>query len=158
MHSSNGLANATKSVFRNACTVSIAIDASPERIWALLTTAKDIPRWTSTVTSIHGTIALGQQLNIRVPSSERTFKVKVVSFVAPKSLVWADGHAPMFRGTREYLIEARGEHGSTFTMTETFQGVMLPLIRKTLPDFVPVFTKYAADLRNEAEKTNEGWS
>ena len=36
-------------------------------------------------------------------------------------------------------------------MTEVFSGVMLPMIKKGLPDFRPVFEAYAADLKKAAE-------
>ena len=44
--------------------------------------------------------------------------------------------------------------GTRFTMTETFTGLLLPLIGKSLPDFDPVFTTYAHDLKREAELTS----
>jgi hypothetical protein len=37
-------------------------------------------------------------------------------------------------------------------MHESFAGVMLPMIRGSLPDFAPAFEAYAADLRREAER------
>jgi hypothetical protein len=40
---------------------------------------------------------------------------------------------------------------SRLTMTETFTGLMLPLIAGSLPDFLPVFTRYPADLKRAAE-------
>ena len=145
------MATKTRTTFKQSCTVSIDIDAGPSEVWALLTDAPGFPRWNTTVTSIDGTIALGARLQIKVPISPRTFKVKVTTFDAPNRLVWADGQAPMFRGVRTYVLEPRGG-GTRFTMTETFAGLMLPMIRKTLPDFGPVFDQYAADLKREAEQ------
>jgi len=40
-------------------------------------------------------------------------------------------------------------------MTETFAGIMLPLIGRTLPDFEPVFDQYAADLKTAAEADDQ---
>ena len=34
---------------------------------------------------------------------------------------------------------------------EVFSGVMLPMIKGSLPDFAPSFEAYAADLKREAE-------
>jgi hypothetical protein len=66
-------------------------------------------------------------------------------------MVWQDGMAPMFQGVRTYEL-APMEGGQTrFTMTETFSGVMLPLIARSLPDFAPVFEHYARDLKRAAE-------
>jgi hypothetical protein len=36
-------------------------------------------------------------------------------------------------------------------MTEVFSGLMLPMIKRSLPDFGPSFTTYAADLKGAAE-------
>jgi hypothetical protein len=36
-------------------------------------------------------------------------------------------------------------------MREEFTGIMLPMIKGSLPDFVPVFEAYAADLKRAAE-------
>lgn len=37
-------------------------------------------------------------------------------------------------------------------MQEAFSGAMLPLIRKSLPDFGPAFETFASDLRRAAEE------
>jgi hypothetical protein len=54
-------------------------------------------------------------------------------------------------GLDRHLLELRNG-GTRFTMTETFAGFMLPMIRKTLPDLGPVFDQHAADLKREAEQ------
>jgi hypothetical protein len=36
-------------------------------------------------------------------------------------------------------------------MVEVFRGLMLPMIKGSLPDFGPPFEQYAADLKREAE-------
>ena len=59
----------------------------------------------------------------------------------------------MFLGVRTYLLSPNADGTATrFQMTETFSGLMLPLIARRLPDFVPIFEKYAADLKAESEK------
>ena len=146
----NGIAVQEKSAFRQAVSVAIDIKATPEKIWALLTDAADMPRWNSTVTRIEGRIALGQQLKLRVPISNRTFKVKVDAFEPHTRLVWSDGSA-VFRGERVYSLVPKAGGWTTFAMAEVFTGFMLPLISRSLPDFKPVFEQYAADLKKEAE-------
>src|SRR6185369_9792574 len=79
------------SLFRMECRVSINIRATPERIWRLLTDAEDFPRWNLTVTSIKGSIAQGQKLELRVPISDRTFSPKVTELVPARRMVWRDG-------------------------------------------------------------------
>jgi hypothetical protein len=37
-------------------------------------------------------------------------------------------------------------------MEERFAGLVLPLVKGSLPDFGPVFARFAGDLRTEAER------
>ena len=146
-----GKAEKTRSLFRMSCTVTNRINAPADRIWALLTDAPGMPTWNSTVTSITGAIRAGEKLAIRVPISERTFKVKVTTFEPNRLMVWSDGHAPMFTGVRAYTLTPNDDGTTTFSMEEVFRGVMLPMIKGSLPDFGPVFEQYAADLKGAAE-------
>ncbi|HSO33794.1 MAG TPA: SRPBCC domain-containing protein, partial [Labilithrix sp.] len=127
--------------------------AAPERVWALLTDAADFPRWNSTVSSIKGSIALGEKLELRVPISDRTFSPKVTELVPAARMVWSDGMAPMFKGERTFTLTPRADGSTDFEMVEIFSGVMLPMIKGSLPDFGPVFDRYALDLKTEAEGT-----
>jgi hypothetical protein len=145
--------SATKkaSTFRMECSVRCHIAARPKDVWALLTSAADFPKWNSTVTSIEGDIAKGNKLALRVPASPRTFTPKVTELVPEQRMVWSDGMAPMFRGERTFTVSARADGTTDFEMVEVFTGVMLPMIRGSLPDFGPVFEQYARDLTRAAE-------
>jgi hypothetical protein len=138
----------TESTFRLEYSVSVAIAAPPDAIWRRLTDAKGFPSWNSTVTSIDGEIALGHKLAIQVPLAPgRTFKPKVVAFEPHREMVWADGFAPMFKGRRTFTLAPNADGTTQFTMTEVFTGIMLPMIKGSLPDFGPAFDRYAADLQ-----------
>lgn len=150
--STTGSATKTKSTFRMDCAVSINIQAPPDRIWKLLTTAGDFPRWNSTVKSIEGKIALGETVKLKATiAPERTFTLKVNEFVPNQRLVWSDGMAPMFKGVRTYTLTPQANGSTDFTMVEVFSGIMLPMIAGSLPDFGPSFEQYAADLKRAAE-------
>jgi hypothetical protein len=144
-------ASVEKRALRQTVRVETEIAATPERIWALLTDAAGAPRWNSTVSAIDGEIALGQKLAIRVPISPRTFTPTVTVFDPPKRMIWQDGAAPVFQGRRTFEIEPLATGNSRFVMTETFSGVLIPMIGPSLPDFAPVFAHYAADLKRAAE-------
>ncbi len=136
------------------CSVTCTIRASPGRIWALLTDAQGFPRWNTTVKRVGGTIAAGERLEIEVPSAPgRTFRPRVTALEPDARMVWSDGTAPMFRGVRTYTLAAAPGGATVFTMREVFSGLMLPLVRGSLPDFGPIFETYAADLRREAERS-----
>jgi hypothetical protein len=142
----------TQSTFTMACRVRCTIRASPERIWGLLTDAPGFASWNSTVTRIGGVIGPGQKLVLEVPSAPgRVFKPTVSAFESGRTMTWSDGMAPMFKGVRTFALTPIGDGSTEFSMAERFEGLMLPMIRRSLPDFGPIFEKYAEDLRHAAE-------
>ena len=91
------------------CSISTTVQASADKIWALLTDAAAFPRWNSTVTSIEGEIAEGHTLKLVVPSApKRVFKPKVSHVQAGRSMIWSDGMAPMFKGVRTFTLTPNG--------------------------------------------------
>lgn len=152
-HENTGTATKRASTFRLEYRVAVEIAASPDKVWALLTNAADFPRWNSTVTSIEGEISEGQRIAVRVPlAPNRVFKPRVTASERARRMVWSDGAAPMFKGERTFLLDPRGDGSTLFSMSEVFTGVMLPMIKGSLPDFTKAFEQYAADLKREAEK------
>jgi uncharacterized protein YndB with AHSA1/START domain len=149
----NGRAAKSATAFRMECGVSVRIAATPARVWSLLTNAADFPRWNSAVTRIDGDIALGRKLAVRVPlAPTRVFRPKVVELQPETRMVWSDGAAPMFRGRRTFTLTPRGDGAVEFAMVAVLSGLMLPMIKRSLPDFGPAFERYAADLKREAER------
>ena len=134
--------------------MSTDIQAPPEKIWALLTRADDMVRWNSTLTSVEGNVELGGTVRMRVPEAPgRTFNVKVTTFEPNREMVWRDGNPVMFLGERTYSLTPGPDGTATrFQMTEVFSGLMLPMIAKKLPNFGPIFERYAADLKSESER------
>jgi uncharacterized protein YndB with AHSA1/START domain len=148
----NGKAINSKTTFSTECAVAINIQASAETVWMLLTDAADIPNWNSTVISLEGQIALDKTISLKSTASpERTFKLKVSELTAPSRMVWEDGMAPMFKGVRTYTLTPNTDGTTDFAMREIIDGLMLPLIRSSLPDFRPIFEQFAADLKQAAE-------
>jgi hypothetical protein len=136
-----------------SCEITCNINAAPERIWALLTSADDFPRWNSTVTSLKGPIQHGQKLALTVPAAPgRTFTPRVTKLDTGASMEWSDGMAPMFKGVRTFTLAPKPDGSTDFSMVEVFSGLMLPLVKGSLPDFGPSFEAYAADLKQEAER------
>ncbi len=138
--------------FTMACAVTATVKAKPDAVWALLTDAAKFPSWNSTVTKIEGQIADGQKLRLTVPSAPgRVFQPKVAFVDEGRLMTWSDGFAPMFKGVRTFTLTPNADGTTEFSMAEEFSGLMLPLIKKSLPDFQPVFQAYAEDLQRDAE-------
>jgi len=143
-------AKQSSTALRMECAVSVDITAPIARVWALVSDVQQLLRWNSTISSLEGELAVGNKLKLRVPISPRTFTPKVTELEAPRRMVWSDGFAPMFLGVRTFtLSETAG--GTRFEMREVFSGLMLPMIRGSLPDFAPPFEQWARDLKTAAE-------
>ena len=152
MPGADGKAVKTRSTFRMSCSVATEIAAPVERIWRILCDAPNYTKWNSTLSSLEGTISLGGRVKMTVPQVPgRTFKVQVSEFEPNRRMVWRDGFAPMFQGVRTFVLEPTGGSRTVFRMTEEFSGLMLPMIAGSLPDFQPIFERYAADLKGAAE-------
>jgi len=152
LDSENGRATTTRTTFRLACAVTRSIEAPATTVWNLLTDRSAQAKWNSTLTSIEGKIALGERVSFKVPEAPgQTFSPTVVAYDAPKSMVWRLNRWPLLVSVRTYRLTP-GPHGSTeFSIDEVFQGLLLPLISKSLPDFGAMFERTAADLKAAAE-------
>ncbi|MFO0550547.1 MAG: SRPBCC domain-containing protein [Polyangiaceae bacterium] len=154
MTATTSSAEKTESTFRLTYAVATDIRADAAKIWALLTDAERMSAWNSTVVSVKGPIELGQKLELRVKlAPERVFKPTVTKLEPASSMEWSDGMAPMFRGVRSFTLTPRPDGRTEFAMREEFSGLMLPLIKGSLPDFTAAFATYAADLKRAAEST-----
>jgi hypothetical protein len=130
----------------------VNIGAGAAVVWHLLTDAQRFPKWNSTVTGIEGQIREGERLRLHVPGTTRTFTPKVSDVVPNERMTWSDGVAPLFRGVRTFSLRPRDDGSTDFTMEEQFSGVVFALVKGSLPDFGPIFERYASDLKREAER------
>ncbi len=143
----NGKATTERTTFSRTTSVSIEIKADPSIIWALLTKASDYPRWNSTVTSIQGSIALGETILLKSTlDAKRTFKLKVKEWEPEKRLAWGDG-----MGNRVYTLEKSANGNVIFIMNEKIGGPVFPLFAKMIPSFDQSFEQFAKDLKKESE-------
>ena len=142
----------TRRVFSMTCRVEINIRAPAAAIWSLLTDAPGFARWNSTVSGIEGRIGAGERLRIHVPGTDRTFAPRVSGVVPNVRMTWTGGVAPLFKGVRTFVLRAKDDGSTDFAMGERFSGVMLPLAKGSMPDFGPVFERFANDLKHEAER------
>jgi uncharacterized protein YndB with AHSA1/START domain len=127
------------------------IDATPERVWPVLTDVAAWPDWGSGVTKVDGRLALGEKLAITVEANPgRAFPVKVVALLAPERMVFRGGMPlGIFVGQRTYTLVPEGS-GTRFTMRESYTGPLAGLISKSIPDLGPSFRQFADGLRQAA--------
>jgi hypothetical protein len=150
--SQDGKATTKRTAFRLAIAVTKSIEAPATTVWNLLTDLVAQSKWNSTLTSIEGKIALGERVSFKVPEAPgQTFSPTVVVYDEAQSMVWRLNRWPLLVGVRTYRLTP-GPNGSTeFSIAEVFQGMMLPLIAKSFPDFGAMFERTALDLKAAAE-------
>lgn len=141
-----------RSAFAVACGVEVNIRAPAARVWQLLTDAGGFPEWNSTVTRVEGEIEEGGRLRLHVPGTNRVFTPRVSGVVPARCMTWTGGVAPLFKGVRTFELRPRPDGSTEFAMRERFSGLMIPLVKRTLPDFGPIFERYAQDLKQAAER------
>ena len=142
----------THGAFSLACEVSVDVRAPAERIWAILTDASAFPTWNSTVARIEGDIREGATLRVHAPGTSMVFTPRVSGVVPNRRMTWTGGLSFLFKGVRTFELRPRGDGSTDFIMAERFSGLILPFVKRSLPDFRPIFARYAGDLRREAEK------
>jgi hypothetical protein len=150
--SQDGKATTTRTTFRLAIAVTKSIDAPNTTVWNLLTDLRAQSKWNSTLTSIEGKIALGELVSFKVPEAPgQTFSPTIVVCDAPQSMVWRLNRWPLLVGVRTYRLTPGPDGSTEFSIGEVFQGLVLPLIAKSLPDFGAMFERTATDLKAAAE-------
>jgi hypothetical protein len=143
----------THGTFSMSCAIEVNIRASAEKLWRLLTDASYFPHWNSTVTRIDGQIREGERIRIHAPGTDRTFTPMISNVVPNRRMCWIGGTAPIFKGVRTFELKPRSDGSTDFAMREHFSGLMLPVAKRSMPDFGPVYERYANDLKREAERS-----
>jgi len=129
------------------------INASPDKVWALLTDAASYPDWNRAVVSLRGRIGVGEKIRlVSVVDPKRTFKLKVAELDRPHRMVWSSGMPlGLFKGVRTYELTPAGDGGTEFSMAEEFSGPLAPMITKAIPDLTESFQQWADGLKQAAE-------
>jgi hypothetical protein len=61
----------------------------------------------------------------------------------------------LFTGTRTFELRPAADGVVEFTMTESYSGLVAPLITKSIPDLQPAFDEFAACLKARAERSGQ---
>ena len=132
---------------------STRINASPEKIWAILTDASKYPQWDPVAEKIEGRIALGEKVTAYTKLSPgRGFPAKVTEFEPGRKMTWTGGMPlGLFTGIRTFTLVPQADGTVEFTLRETFSGPMLSLIGGSLPDMTEPFKGFVAGLKQRAE-------
>jgi hypothetical protein len=129
------------------------IRASAEAVWSIITDAPAYPEWDSGVERVEGTIAPGARIKVFSELNPgRAFPVRVTEFEPPTRMTWTGGMPlGLFKGVRTFTLTPGPDATTRFELRESFSGPLLPLMRRSMPDFGPSFEQYARGLKARAE-------
>jgi hypothetical protein len=121
------------------------IDATPERVWEVLTDLAAYPGWNPFIVRAAGVVETGRRLTLTMqPLGGRatTLRPRLVEVDVPRRLRWRGtvGVPGLMDAEHTFTLEPRGS-GTRLVHQEDFRGVLVPLLaraldRKTLPAFV----------------------
>jgi hypothetical protein len=135
---------------------SIEIDATPERVWEVLTDFDSYPDWNPFIRSARGKAEPGAKLENRLePPGGRamTFKPTVLVAEPARELRWLGRlFLPrLFDGEHIFRLEPLEGGRTRFVQAERFRGVLVPLFGKTLEQTRRGFEAMNEALRRRAE-------
>ena len=136
----------------------IDIDAPTGRVWSVLTDFESHPDWNPFIRDIRGEVREGARLHVRLgPPGKKpmTFKPVVTRVEPGRALAWLGTlFAPLvFAGEHTFRLEPLGSDRTRFHHGESFRGVLVPLLRKSLDsDTRRGFETMNEALRAESER------
>jgi hypothetical protein len=137
----------------------IEVEATPERVWEILTDFDAYPEWNPFIQRIEGDAAPGSKLEVRIePPGGRamTFKPTVLEVAPGQELRWLGRVlAPgLFDGEHSLRIEPIDGSRVRFVQAERFTGVLVPVLGKSLEKTQRGFTAMNEALKRRAEATD----
>lgn len=116
---------------------TIDIPAGPELVWQVLTDTGELARWNPFLTQLDGTLEVGERLQITVRPGDRTmsFRPRVVAVEPGRVLRWQGrlGVPGIFDGLHELRLEPIAT-GTRFVHSESFRGLLVPVLGRVLAD------------------------
>ena len=137
----------------------IAIDASPARVWHVLTDLAGYARWNPFMREASGVVAPGATLRVRVdlPNQlDKVFTPRIVTVTPQRELTWIGRLVVpgLFDGEHAFFVEPLdGGRRTLFIQHENFSGFFLPLFGAEMEAATRRgFQAMNAALKHEAER------
>ena len=136
----------------------ITIQATPERVWDVLTDFGRYGEWSVFVREIVGSPEAGSALRVVLaPEGKRATLVRPrVSASEPgRRFAWTGhlGHPALFAGTHEFLLDGDGDGRTRLTHAERFSGLIPAIVRKPPRGAHEEFSRFNDALKARAERS-----
>lgn len=137
---------------------TVDIDASPMAVWAVLTDLSRYPEWNPHIREGAGKVAAGNRLTLRMfPASGRPVTLRPLVLVAEPGAEWRLlGGLPgifgrlIFSGEHSFTLRPAGG-GTRLVQSETFRGILVRFIGKTLAGARADFQQHNEALKKRVE-------
>ena len=132
----------------------IPIEATPQRVWEILTNFAAYPAWNPFIPRISGPATVGSRLDVQLqPPGGRGMRLRptVLAAAPSQELRWLGqiGVPGIFDGEHRFRIEPLGQDRVRFVQEERFSGLLEPIILR----FVERATRQGFEAMNQALKT-----
>ncbi len=135
---------------------SIEIEASPEKVWLLLTDFAGMATWNPFIRSISGALAPGSRLAVHIAppgKSGMRFKPTILTVSSERELRWIGRLLlpGILDGEHYFLLEPVGSDRTRLTQGERFSGILVGAFGGTLSATKDGFEAMNAALKQRAE-------
>lgn len=115
------------------------IDASPERVWTVLTDLDSYAEWNPHVTRARGELREGESIEItvdRIGEKPRTMTVRVSAVEPSRRLQWIGtvGSKWLFEGRHTFELRSLDDGRSRVLNHEQVSGLLTPLVLSEEPE------------------------
>jgi hypothetical protein len=137
----------------------IDIDASSERVWAVVTDFAAYPEWNPFIRRISGELQVGAKLEVQIePPGARatTFKPTLRAVEVNRELRWLGRLLlpRVFDGEHSFRIDQRDGGRSHFVMSERFSGLLVGLFSGLLAKTEVGFEQMNTALKTRVEQAS----
>lgn len=131
----------------------ITINATPDKVWAVLTDFENYYNWNPFIKSITGKPNVGSQIAVSIEPPQgkiMTFKPTVLVFERNKEFRWIGRllFKGVFDGEHKFELIDNGNGTTIFNHSETFKGILVGIFKKQLESN----TRKGFELMNESLK------
>lgn len=111
---------------------SIKIQATPEKVWNILTDFEKYAEWNPFILSLEGDISEGNTIAAKIDGMQ--FKPQILSNKKNEELKWLGKlfFKGLFDGEHHFIIEDHKDGTVTFHQNEIFNGLLVGLFSKKL--------------------------
>lgn len=139
----------------------IVIQATPQRVWAVLTDFRNYSNWNPFIVSISGELVEGKRISASIQppgSSGMKFKPRLLKVNPGVELRWLGNLLipGLFDGEHIFELYENTDGSTTFVQREIFHGILVPLFRKMLDvNTVEGFNQMNRKLKAVAEASKD---